>query len=234
MQFKLRAQRLGVASIETVLGELLLFRQADLPVGLVLGPADVVDALDVLQERADAFEAVGDFDRDGVQVDAAALLEVSELGNLQTVEQHLPADAPGAERGRFPVVFLEANVVRAQVDADGSEAAEVQILNIGRRGLQDHLILKMLVEPIGVFAVATVGGPTGWLHVADAIGCGTEDAEKSFRVHGAGADLGVVGLLEDAALLVPVMHELEDKFLKSESVKLGLGFKFYFSCHEDS
>ena len=55
------------------------------------------DALDALEKRANALEAVGEFDRDGIQVDAAALLEVGELRNLKTVEQNLPADAPRAE-----------------------------------------------------------------------------------------------------------------------------------------
>ena len=110
----------------------------------------------------------------------------------------------------------------AQVDADGFEAAQVQILNVGGRGLQDDLILKVLVEAIGIFAVATVGGPTRRLHVGDAIGRGTEHAEEGFRMHRAGADFGVVRLLEDAALMVPVMHELEDELLKSEAWSLGL------------
>ena len=49
----------------------------------------------------------------GLQLQAARLLEVGELGDLHAVEHHLPADAPGAERGRLPVVLLEAEVVLA-------------------------------------------------------------------------------------------------------------------------
>ena len=112
----------GVAAIETVLGELLLFGEADVAVGLVGGPAKIVDALDVLEERADAFQAVGEFDGDGVEVEAAALLEIGELRDLQSIEQYLPADSPSTERGGLPVVFLEANVVLLQFDADGGEA----------------------------------------------------------------------------------------------------------------
>ena len=101
---------------------MLLFGEADVAVGFVGGPAKIVDALDVLQEGADAFESVGEFDGDGIEVEAAALLEVGELRNLQSIEKYLPADAPGAERRRFPVVFLEANVVLLEFDADGGEA----------------------------------------------------------------------------------------------------------------
>ena len=119
----------------------------------------------------------------------------------------------------------------AQVDADGFQAAQVQILNVVRRGLEDDLILKMFVEAVGIFAVASVGGPTRGLDVSDAVGSGAEDAEKGFRVHGAGADFGVVGLLEDAALAIPIVHQLQDELLESEAGSLGLRLKFYFSWH---
>ena len=60
---------------------------------------------------ANALEPVGQLGRDRREVDAAGLLEVGELRDLHAVEQHLPADAPRAERRRLPVVLLEADVV---------------------------------------------------------------------------------------------------------------------------
>src|SRR5579883_1953306 len=114
--------------------ELLLFGEADVGVRLVGGPANLIDAFDVLQKGADALEAVGNFHGDRVKVDATALLEVGELGDFEAVQQYLPTDAPGTEGGGFPVVFLEADVVLAQVDANGAEAAQVDVLNVrGRR-----------------------------------------------------------------------------------------------------
>src|SRR5256885_13144374 len=83
-----------IAAIKTVFGKLLLLHQADVAVSLVRGPAQVVDALHALKKRANALETVGEFDGDGIEVDAAALLEVSELGDLEAVKQNLPADAP--------------------------------------------------------------------------------------------------------------------------------------------
>ena len=70
VQLKFRAQGLGVALVETVFGELLLFGQADIAVGFVARPANFVNAFDVLQEGADALQAVGDFDGDGIEVNA--------------------------------------------------------------------------------------------------------------------------------------------------------------------
>ena len=88
-------------------------------------PLEVVDVVDVLQRHRESLDPVGQLDRDRRQVDAAGLLEVGELGDLLAVEQHLPADAPGAERRRLPVVFLEAHVVGAQVDAAGLETLQI-------------------------------------------------------------------------------------------------------------
>jgi len=63
--------------------------------------------------------AVGDLSADGVEVHPAALLEVGELGDFEAVEHDLPANAPGSADGPLPVVFLELDVVLAEVDADG-------------------------------------------------------------------------------------------------------------------
>jgi len=54
VQLEFGAQGFGVATVKTVLGELLLFGQADVAVGFVGSPANLVDALDVLKEGADA------------------------------------------------------------------------------------------------------------------------------------------------------------------------------------
>ena len=54
----------------------------------------------------------------GREVDAARLLEVGELRDLLAVEEHLPADPPGAEGRRLPVVLLEAHVVGRGIDAE--------------------------------------------------------------------------------------------------------------------
>src|SRR6476660_4595236 len=87
----------------------------------------------------------------------------------------------------------------------------------------------MLVQPVGVYAVATVGGPTTRLHVADAIGVGAEHAKKCFRMHGARADFHIVRLLEDAALLDPELGKLKDQVLEMEPLWPFL--KFYFNSH---
>ena len=106
----------------------------------------------------DALQAVGELGADGVEIESAALLEVGELGDLQAVEHDLPADAPCAARGPLPVVFFKLEVVVLEVDADGFKRFEVELLHVDRRRLQDELELGVLEEPVGVFAVAAVGG----------------------------------------------------------------------------
>jgi hypothetical protein len=68
----------------------------------------------------------------------------------------------------------------------------------------------MFIESIGVFAVAAVGGPTTRLDIADTIRIGAEDAEERFRMHRAGTNFDIVGLLEDASFPHPEMRELQD------------------------
>src|SRR6266850_28596 len=93
----------------------------------------------------------------------------------------------------------------------------------------------MLVKAVRVFTVATVGGPTTRLHIANAIGTWPKYAEEGLRVHGASADFHVVGLLEDAALLHPELGELQDQILEAESLLPFLKFYFNFQvCSKSS
>ena len=150
----------------------------------------------------------------GREVDAARLLEVGELRDLLPVEQHLPADAPGPEGRRLPVVLLEADVVGRGIDAERAQAAEVEVLDVGRRRLQDHLELLVLVEAVRVLAVAAVGGPARGLHVGDAPGLGAEHAQEGLGVHGPRAHLRVPGLVDEAAAIGPVVLEGEHDLLQ--------------------
>ena len=88
-----------------------------------VGPGEVVDAFDALQVHREALEAVGDLAHHGPAVEPARLLEVRELRDLHAVQPDFPAESPGAERRRFPVVLDEADVVHQRVDADRARAS---------------------------------------------------------------------------------------------------------------
>ena len=108
--------------------ELLL--AADFAVGHAGRPFLAPDVLGVVERDQDALQAVGQFDGHRVERGAAHLLEVGELGDLLAVEPDFPAQAPGRDGGLLPVVFHEADVVLARVDADGLERVEVEFLRL--------------------------------------------------------------------------------------------------------
>ena len=72
----------------------------------------------------------------------------------------------------------------------------------------------MLVEAIGIFAVAAVGGPTARLHVGHSIGLRTEHAKKRLGVHRSRTDLDVIWLLKDAIAIGPEFLKLKYKVLE--------------------
>ena len=109
---------IDVGLLKVIDRELLLVGQADVAVGHVavraVDPDDVVDGIDILEKGGDALQSVGELGAHGIEVDAAALLEVGELGDLQAVEHDLPADAPGSKGGRLPVVFFKLDVMASR------------------------------------------------------------------------------------------------------------------------
>ena len=177
-------------------------------------PLEVVDAVDALQHHRDPFEPVGQLRRDRRQLETAGLLEIGELRDLHAVEHHLPADAPGAERRRLPVVLLEADVVLSRVDAARLEAVQVQLLHFVGRRLEDHLELVVLEQAVRVLAEAAVGRPPRRLDVGDVPVRRAEHAQERLRVHRAGADLDVERLLQHAAARRPELRQLQDETLK--------------------
>ena len=101
---------LGIGGLKA--GAALPFkRQPDLTVAALAVPAEVPTGFHVLEVHGEPLEAVSDLNRNGLAVDAAALLEVGELGHLHAIEPHFPAHTPGAEGGGLPVVFDETDVV---------------------------------------------------------------------------------------------------------------------------
>ena len=89
------ADAFDVGGLEIIFGVFELFLTADLAVAHARTPGLVPDGFGIVERDEDAFEPVGDLDRDGVERHAAHLLEVSELRDLLPVEPDLPAQAPG-------------------------------------------------------------------------------------------------------------------------------------------
>ena len=102
------------------------------------------------------------------------------------------------------------------------ERGEIEILEIGRRGLQNHLELIVMLHPVGVLAIAAVLGPAAGLRIGGAPGLGPERAQGGGGVKGARAHLHVVGLQDHAALLRPIALQGQDQTLKGFGRREGL------------
>ena len=148
----------------------------------------------------------------GLQLDPAHLLEVGELGDLHAVEPHLPPQAPGAERGRLPVVLDEADVVLPRVDAEAPQRLEVQLQDVRGGRLEDHLVLVVVLQAVRVLPVAAVGRPAGRLHVRRLPRLRAQGPQESGRVKRARPHFHIVGLQHNATLLGPVTAEFEYEF----------------------
>src|SRR5579859_851716 len=144
-QIKHLARAPRIRPFETVRRKLLFLRQPYIAVTHIVGPSQLEHAVDVLQERSDSFEPVRELARHGIEIQSPSLLEICELRNLQPVKQHLPSHAPRAERWRFPIVFLEANIVMPQINPNRAQAIQIDVLHIRRRRLKYYLKLRVLV-----------------------------------------------------------------------------------------
>ena len=196
---------------------------------------EVVDALDALHIHRQALEPVGELAGDRRAFEARDLLEVGELRHFHAVAPAFPAEAPGAERRALPVVLDEADVVQLRIDADGVERLEIELLDVRRRRLQDHLELVIVLQPVRVLAVAAVLRPARGLHVGRVPRLRPERAQRRRRMERAGADFHVVGLQDDAALLRPEVLQRQDQALERArrieiaATRRGSGEKVGFS-----
>src|SRR5207244_12447788 len=95
------------------------------------------------------------------------VLEIGELGDLHAVEHHLPADAPGTERRRLPIVLFEPDVVLSRIDSAGLQAFEIDLLDIVGGRFENHLKLMVLEYPVGIFTKTTIRRTPRRLYVAD-------------------------------------------------------------------
>ncbi len=211
---KLLEELRHVGFIERVFRLLDLVLKEHVAVRHRFGVAQVVHRSYVLQVHAHPLEAVGDFAGDRIAIEPADLLEVGELGDFHAVHPDFPAQAPRAQGRVLPIVLDEAHVVRLEVEADGLERAQVEVEDVRRRGLEDDLELVVVLQAIGVLAIAPVLGTARGLHVGRAPRLRPERAQEGRGVRGARAHFHVVGLQDRATLAGPVVLEGQDEALE--------------------
>jgi hypothetical protein len=177
-------------------------------------PGQIKDVIHLLQIHSNAFRPVCDFDRNRIQFYATDFLEVGELGNLHPIETHLPAQAPGAERGGLPVVLNEPDIVLLRVNPQLGQTLQIQGLNVVGRRFQYNLILIVVLHAIRVFTVPSIRRTPAWLGIGGPPGLWAKGPEKRGRVKGSCAHLKIIGLKNDAALLSPIVMQCEDEILE--------------------
>ncbi len=207
---------LHIRVVEVVPAHLVLRLAEDLAVRDARRVSDLLEVRHALQRHHDPLDAVGDLHRHRVERHPAGLLEVGELGDLQTVQPDLPAQTPGTRRRVGPVVLDEADVVRVDVDPEHLEAGQEELLRVARVRLQHHLELGVRLQPVRVLAVAAVVRPDTRLDVRDTPRLGTEHPQDRRRVQRAGSHLGVERLHDHAAPVGPVLRQREQRVLHGE------------------
>src|SRR5204862_4984618 len=93
-------------------------------------PYDLVNRIHILQKCSDTFEPVRELRGNRQEVNPTTLLEIGELCDLESVEHHLPSNAPRAQRGSLPVILFELDIVLSQINADRSQRLEIQFLHV--------------------------------------------------------------------------------------------------------
>jgi len=198
-----------------VIGTVLdLTAQQNVPIGDVAVPPDRRESVDALQHHHDALEAIGDLNRDRVELKPTGLLKVGELRDLLAIQPHFPTQAPGSQRRGLPVILHKTNVMDRWIDPECPKAVQVQFLRIPRVGLEDDLVLVELLHAIGVFAVPAVVRAYGGLHISHLPWLGPQHAQDRSRIHGPCAHLDIVGLPDQTALLRPELLQSHDHLLE--------------------
>ena len=193
-------------------------------------PNEVIDVFHALQVHRQAFDAVGNFAEYGRAVDAADLLEVGELGYFHAVEPNFPTQAPCTEGGVFPVVFDKTDVVDFGVDAQFAQGIKIEVLDIGGSGLEGNLELVIVLQAVGVVAVAAVFRAAAGLDVGGKPRLGAECAQAGGGMGSTCADFHVERLDDGAAFVCPECLQFKDDLLKGEHDLLFDKIKVLFYC----
>jgi len=115
---------------------------------------------------------------------------------------------------RFRGSEVEPDVMVPGVDADGLETIEVDLLHFVGRRFEDHLQLVMLEQAIGILSEPAVIRTARRLDIRHVPRRRAQHPQQCFRMRGAGTDLEIERLLNQAALRGPKLLQLENQVLE--------------------
>ncbi len=198
-----------------VIGRVLPFGFLEhVAVGGVAAEIELKDVIFILFEHCESFESVGNFARHRLAIDAADLLKIGELRNLHSVAAHFPAESPSAERRAFPIVLDEFDIMLLRLEPKLIEAFHIKLADVRRRWFKDHLKLVIMLQSIGVFAIAAIVGSARGLDIGGFPRFLSERAQSGSGVEGSGAHFDIVGLEQHTAFLAPKFLQSEDHILE--------------------
>ena len=211
-------EQFGISNLEVVVGLFNFVGVEYVTIGYAIYPFNVVNVFNALDIHSQTFQTVGNFYSNRFYVKATNLLEVGELGNFHTVQPNFPTQAPSAQGGRFPVIFYKADVMFFLTNAKFSQALEIQVLDIFRRGFHDYLVLVMLEQTVRVVTITTVSRTTGRFNISDVPRFRTKYTQEGGGVHSARTFFYVIGLTNNAILFSPEVLQLQNHCLQIHSV----------------
>src|SRR5689334_5369291 len=101
-----------------------------------------------------------------------------------------------------------------RIQPERAQAAQIQIENLERRGLDDDLVLIIVLQPERVVAVTTVRRTARRLQVRGAPRLRSNGPQEGSGMESTRAHLHIVGLQDDAPLLRPIALQPEYELLK--------------------
>ena len=93
---------------------------------------------------------------------------------------------------------------------------QIKFLEIIRRGFDDDLVLVVILVPVRILAVATIGGSATGLNIGRGPVFGANGPEKGSRMESARSYFHIVRLHENAALVCPKRLQRQHKILKRQ------------------
>src|SRR3989338_10120141 len=104
----------------------------------------------ILYEHAYPLEAISDFARRLFEFPRSHLLEIRKLRYFQAVKPYLPSKPGCAQRRRLQVVLYEPHLVLFKIYPEGLKAGEVNLFYGAGMGLNQYLILIIILHPQGI------------------------------------------------------------------------------------
>src|SRR5258708_33890249 len=111
-------------------------------------------------------------------------------------------------------LFPYTTLFRSRINPERLHRIQVELLDVLRSGLEDHLELMVLEKPVRVFAETAIGRPPRRVHVGGVPGLGAKGSQKRRRVHRPRANFDIVRLQNATTLSRPALPHPKNHLLQ--------------------